>query len=245
MKQLFFKTPDDPAVAKPPPQPEGEEQSTPIEPEPTIRWRALINLIIFVIILSFALSGPAMRYLGAYLVLRDEPGKADVIVILGGSPAVRGLAGADYYNQGLAPRVFLCRGGLERAELLKGLDLSDTGNWGLTRRILTEKGVPAEAVTLDPIFVDSTFAEAKRVQAFLLGHQLTSMILVTSDFHSRRAYLTLSKVLGPGIRIISLPSQYDVYQADAWWRDRYSAKRVVMEYQKLLFFKWESFWEDE
>ena len=220
--------------------------STPLEPTRSSRTRLIFQGLVILALILVSFSGPFLQGIGNYLVLEDRPEKADLIVLLAGSPVVRGLAAADYYNQGLAPKIFLSRGGLEQSSLLKGLtglDLSDTGYWALTRDIMVAKGVPKSAVVMDTQFVDSTLAEANRFAEYLKAAPIKKMILVTSRYHSRRAYQTFSHVLGPDVKIISLPSKYDPFQPDAWWHDRASFKNVVLEYQKMLMFRLET-WKE-
>ncbi|MBU2549133.1 MAG: YdcF family protein [Proteobacteria bacterium] len=213
----------------PGPAPPGPE---PIEPARSARWKRIFNGIILLIVVLVALQGPILRAIGQGLVRQDPPEKADLIVLLAGSPVARSLAAADYYKQGLAPRIFMSRGYLAGADLVDDLDLSDTGEWGLTYRILTAKGVPSEAIIRDPVFVDSTVSEARRFRAWMAERPARSIILVTSRFHSARAWMVFTRVLGPEVRVISLPSRYDPFDPDAWWEDRAQAKAVVLEYQK-------------
>jgi uncharacterized SAM-binding protein YcdF (DUF218 family) len=220
--------------------------SDPVEPARSSRTRFIFQILVILALLLVSFSGPFMQSLGNYLVLEDSPQRADLIVVLAGSPAVRGVAAADYYNQELAPKIYLSRGGLEQSNLLvglTGLDLTDTGNWGLTKDIMTAKGVPESAVTVDTQFVDSTLAEARRFDEYRKTSPVKKIILVTSRYHSRRAFQTFSHVLGPDVEIISLPSQYDPFQADGWWGDRSSFKNVVLEYQKMLLFRIET-WKE-
>ena len=199
------------------------------------RWRRRIIYLLVLVLLAVLVFRLSARSIGEYLVLEDQTQKADVIVVLGGSAVVRALAAAERYKEGLAPLVYASRGFMARADLVQDIDLRDTGNWGLTLRILKEKGVPEEAVYMDQPFVSSTIAEARRMKTFMEDRDFSSLILITSAFHSRRAAKTFARILGPDYKIISLPSRYDPFNAEHWWRDRSSAKMVVLEYQKMLF----------
>ena len=85
----------------------------------------------------------------------------------GGQSGGTGSGRGGPLSGGLAPVVFMTRGQLERPELLADLPIDDTGTWGLTQRILTGHGVPAEAIVMDSGFVDSTIEEAKRVRTLI------------------------------------------------------------------------------
>lgn len=222
-----------------------EPEMMPIEPAKESRLMFLFRIVLILIVVLSILSGPLLQLMGNYLVLRDDEAKADLIVVLAGSPVVRSLAAAEYYNRGLGLKLWVSRGGLERSELLPKMDASETGNWGLSRKIMITRGVPSEAVFLDSQHVASTIEEAFRVKEYLKGKNYKSLILVTSEFHSRRACLTFEKVLGSNIKIISLPSRYDPFEAEGWWRRRADAKHCFMEYQKLVFFFFEYAFGDE
>lgn len=220
--------------------PDRPPMTGPVEPEKSSRFKVIFNLILVLVLIAAGSWRPIFTAAGRYLVLESPVEKADVIVVLAGSPVVRTLAAADYFRQGLAPRVFLSRGWLEKASLLKELDIDRTGNWELSRKILTQSGVPEEAIDLDPSFVPSTIGEAKLVKKYMAEKGFKKLILVTSRFHSRRAFIIFSHFLAEEeIKIVSLPSRYDPFDPEKWWTKRQMAKTVVLEYQKLLYLKLE------
>ena len=207
----------------------------PVEPSRPRRWRTWINVAIVVLVVFFALLDPVLTALGEWLVVEDKPVPADVMMVLGGSPVVRSLAAADYYRQNYAPLIFVSRGSLERADLVKDVDLTGAGEWGIVSRVLTAKGVPPESIIIDTRYVGSTMGEAHRAKKFIRERRIKNLILVTSRFHSRRARWIFQRVLGDGVNVISLPSKYDSFNPQAWWHNREQSKWVVLEYQKLLY----------
>ncbi len=214
----------------------GEPTPTPLEPPSLSRVKFALNLLLLLVVFMLILRGPLLQSLGRALIVEDQPAKAEVMVILGGSPAVRGMAAADYYQEGLAPLIFICRGQLEQASLLGGLRTDDTGDWGLTRRILASRGVPDSALVMDSAHADNTLEEAYRVKDFLDAKGAKSLILVTSRYHSRRAVMAMRHVLGEDINIISLPSKYDPFDPAHWWSRPADAKRAVLEFQKIAYY---------
>ena len=202
------------------------------------RW---IKPLFVLVLIVLAVWSPLMNEAGRYLYLQDEPQKADIIVLLAGSPVVRTLAAADYYNQHLAPEIWVSRGGIERPELIPDIDLSNFGNSALSYKILESRGVPPSAIIRDPVWMASTMDEAERFKTFSQGKNYKKIILVTSRYHSRRSYIIFTSILGDDVQVISLPSKYDPWQGEKWWTTRSGAKNVVLEYQKLLFFYLERF----
>ena len=216
----------------------------PIEPGRTKRWRTWINIAVVVLVVLFSLKEPVLVALGEWLVVEDKPVPAELMVVLGGSPVVRSLAAVDDYHKKYAPLIFVSRGDLQRHELVEDVDLTDTGEWGLIFRVLTARGVPAEAIIIDTVYVNSTMDEARRMKTFIQGRGVKNLILVTSRYHSRRASWIFQRVLGDEVNIISLPSKYDPFNPQEWWHHRAQSKWLALEYQKLLF-TYLQFWSEK
>ncbi len=67
----------------------------------------------------------------------------------------------------------------------------------------------------------------------------TTILLVTSRFHSNRARLIFEDELAQEdlddkVNIISTPSPYDPFDPENWWKDRRQARNTFMEYLKLI-----------
>jgi hypothetical protein len=59
---------------------------------------------------------------------------------------------------------------------------------------------------------------------------------VTSKYHTRRAAEIYRYLANGRVQIIASPARDDDFQAETWWRDRISTRRLVIEYQKWLSF---------
>src|SRR4030095_8770229 len=67
---------------------------------------------------------------------------------------------------------------------------------------LTQAGVPASSIELLPGRISSTFDEAALMRAYARTHAVKSVIIATSEYHTRRALCTLPRVLrGRGAEI--------------------------------------------
>ena len=174
--------------------------------------------------------------LGQFLVREDRPEKADLIICLSGSLVDRTLTAADLYRAGWSHKIFIFReerpNGYELLEK-RGIRLPETRDH--SREILLSSGVPKAAILSDAREVTSTYDEARIMQDFLKSHPLSKVILVTSKFHSRRAYLTFRSLLdSPPIRILSCPTSYDTFNPRRWWKKETSRENLLLEYQKFL-----------
>ena len=68
---------------------------------------------------------------------------------------------------------------------------------------------------------------------------MDKILLVSSKYHSLRSAKIFRWALGDldrEVKVISCPTSYDNFNAGAWWSSREDAKRVVMEYAKLVNF---------
>jgi len=218
--------------------------ATPIEPESAASTRlslfkwVLFTVVFFYILLSY-FHGPILSQLGQYLVVQHPPAKSDLIVCLAGGDVERGLASADLFARGLAPRIFIAREPLpEGLETLKQKGIAYPESIDLVTMIFRGLGVPESAVIRSDQPVESTFEEAERVGALIQDKKYRSLILVTSPTHSRRAWLTFRKAIpDKDFRITVAPTPYSKFRAEDWWKNRRYVREVIIEYQKLVYYK--------
>ncbi len=199
-----------------------------------------IFFIIFVLYFILSLySVPILIQLGKYLIVEHEPKKSDLIVCLAGSNLERAPAAADAYKEGLAPCIF-------RAKVLepdgygyvKEKVEDYPSDFELFKKILQGLGVPKNAILTTEHRVNSTISEAGMIHDFVREGDYKSIILITSPTHSRRAWNTFKKVFGEDeVRLISLPSHYQEFDPKDWWKSRRYLKEVILEYQKLIYYK--------
>jgi hypothetical protein len=177
-----------------------------------------------VFILGGLLTVALLATSGRFLVV-NQPRKSDVIVVLAGETDRRPARGLDLLDQGYAQRLIL--------------DVPEAKIYQWSQTELARKyvgGLPqASAITVCPIYAHSTRDEAQDVSRCLRRLNAHSILLVTSDYHTRRALSVFSRVL---------PADYSIAAAfDAgefgvqWWRYREWAKVNVEEWSKLIW--WE------
>src|SRR6185295_12114049 len=128
------------------------------------------------------------------LVVRAELPHADALVVLAGSATYveRTQRAAQLFANGVAARIVLTNDNLpsgwsalqERNPLFVELAVEE----------LKRQGVPADKIEIMPGFVSSTYDEITRVREYSAAHGLRSILIVTSAYHSRRAWWTLRHV---------------------------------------------------
>jgi uncharacterized SAM-binding protein YcdF (DUF218 family) len=167
----------------------------------------LVSTLLFLLALGAYYRAPAL--------LTVDSGKcnAGAMVVLGGDPIGRPLRAAELFDEGAAPVVIV----------------SGDGDNEEVARALMARGVPASAI-LREAKSGSTEQNAEMSVAVLKSRGITSAIIVTSWFHSRRALQTFRKV-APEITFYSRPSSYALSRAE-WSRTGTSA-HIRAEYLKL------------
>lgn len=201
-----------------------------------MRRRRIVGGLAALVALAVA-TLPLLRAAGRFLVEDDPLQHADAIVVLAGSYPDRILEAAALYRDGWAPRLILCRepenAGFRK---LRALGVRVPRPFEINRTVAEQLGVPADAITVLDRPAASTVSEADVVLAEIQARGYRSILLVTSKYHSHRAGLIYRHLAGGRVAVIVRAARDDDFQPDAWWRDRASARRVAIEYQKLLTF---------
>jgi hypothetical protein len=162
---------------------------------------------------------------GQFLVV-NQPRKSDVMVVLAGETDRRPARGLELLDQRYAPRLIL--------DVPAGTKIYQWSQAEIARKYVEE--LPqASAISVCPIYGHSTRDEAQDVARCLQGANARSILLVTSDYHTRRALSIFER---------ALPADYSIAAAfDAsefgghWWRHREWAKVNFEEWLKLIW--WE------
>jgi vancomycin permeability regulator SanA len=187
-----------------------------------MRFSRLLIVVLPVVILV-GLASQAARFL-----VVDQPAKSDAIVVLAGETNVRPARALELLRQGVAPRVFM---DVRTPDLIYDQPLTDIARGYMD-------GLPeASRVSICPIVGFSTNAEADDVSRCLQSLGAHRVLIVTSDYHTRRALMILRHHLPQyqfNVAAARNPEQF----GEAWWTNREWAKTVFDEWSKLLW--WEA-----
>ena len=167
------------------------------------------------------------RQAGRWLVV-DEPTKSDAIVVLAGETNSRPERALNLLNQGIAPHVFL---DAEKRNLIYDELLVD-----IARRYIDTRG-ESSRVSVCAIEATSTVSEVHDVNRCLQSIGAHHVLIVTSDFHTRRARMILSH----GLRNyeVHIAAAHNDWQfGEKWWTHREWAKTTFDEWLKIVW--WEA-----
>lgn len=201
------------------------------------RRRIAVLALSALLLCGYAARGPILRAAGRFLVFEDPPAKADAIVVLAGSFPDRILEAVALYEEGLAPRIVLCRAPEGRAmKRLRERGIDKGSDADRNRDVALQLGLPPQAIEVLDRAAGSTFGEANEVLRHISKHGYRSILLVTSKSHTRRAAWIYRHLVGDEVRIIVRAARDDGYRPETWWRNRVSTRRLIIEYQKLFVF---------
>lgn len=138
----------------------------------------------------------------------DRCQSADAIVVVsGGDTFARSEAGIELYKNGWA-RAIVFSGAAQ--------DKSGPSNAATMKEQALAAGVPMSAIYIDE-FSNTTQENAENSQSIFESHGFEEVILVTSGYHQRRAYLEFEKRAG-AIEILNYPVINDRdWSSGFWW----------------------------
>lgn len=187
----------------------------------------------------YLLRKPIFTAVGNFLVVSDPLQKADAIAVLSGSGVIRGRTAADLYLQGLAPRILITREDYRyRSEELARYGIHVLEEHEIAREVLRYMKVPQDCVSVLDGYNESTVAEARKYLDYMQSHRLNRLLVVTSNFHSRRSRIIFRRIFsGSNITVLVHPGPPSFeFNPDGWWTHRDNIRNLLFEYQKLLFY---------
>jgi uncharacterized SAM-binding protein YcdF (DUF218 family) len=161
--------------------------------------------------------------MGRFLVETQPPEPADMIVVLGGDwYGNRILKAAELAKQGYAPLVLVSGGGYLYGRYEGDLAIPYAVSHGYDEKMFIKLLHPTT----------STRDEAKAVIPELRRRGVKKYILVTTEFHTRRAG-NLFRQTGPDleVRVVASP---DTLHWNNWWTDREGRKMFLLEWTKTV-----------
>jgi uncharacterized SAM-binding protein YcdF (DUF218 family) len=179
---------------------------------------------------------PLLRYTASIIISSDpEPGIADAIVLLAGGEAGRAWGAADLYRDKFGSYVVVTVEPVlpDVAELRKmGIEMAT----GLDNnvRILRGLGVPEEKIIRVEPYVEDTFDELVHVGELAAEKHWKSLVIVTSNYHTRRTRLAAKYVFGGAFEFTVVSSRHGGLNQSGWWQNRRDVRTFLIEFEKLV-----------
>ena len=190
------------------------------------RGGALVSVIILVVVVVLCavlywVRHPILRFAGEWWVIDQPAAHADALLLLGDDNfyADRATHAAELIRHGVAP-VVVASG----RRLRPGAGVVE-----LQEHDLIERGVPKDKIIRFPHDAESTLEEAVALSRLCTERHFHSVIVVTSNYHARRARHIFDKVFPPTITVSVAGAHDGDFDPEHWWEKRKSQELFVHE----------------
>lgn len=195
---------------------------------------SLLSLL-FAIVLGFTIylvRFPLLRFVGESWIVEDTLERSDAIIVLSDDNfyADRATRAAQVYREGKAPLV-----------VASGRRLRPyAGIAELMEHDLIERGVPKDKIVRVTHDAENTLDEAQVLAEMAKQRNWRSVIVVTSNYHTRRARYIFSHVFPAGTVIRVTAARDGDFEPEHWWEKRLAVKEFAREITGMLVAVWEA-----
>lgn len=187
--------------------------------------KLFVLLLIFVALVFFG-HPFLLDKAGRLLYKKDALKPADVIVVLSGEDNERVEYGAYLFREKWAKKNRI---------IMAGGPAAWKYSWASLMKEHAEYiGIPGKYILLEDKS-RTTEEDAKYTREILWKYGYKSIILVTSPYHSKRAFTIFQKVMGNDIEVISAPVENSWFKFKEWWKRRRDRSMVLSEGSKFLW----------
>jgi uncharacterized SAM-binding protein YcdF (DUF218 family) len=193
----------------------------------------LIVLLSFVILcaLLYLVRRPILRFVGESWIVEDADAPADALIVLSDDNfyADRATRAAELFRKGKAP-IVVASG--RRLRPMAGIA-------ELMEHDLIERGVPKDKIIRLAHDADNTREEAEALTKLAAQRKWHSVIVVTSNYHTRRARYIFHRVFPQGIEVRMASAHDGDFDPQHWWENCKSIKQLTREFVGMMVAIWE------
>lgn len=192
----------------------------------------LIGVVITLLcVVIYVARYPLMRLTAENWIVEDSPEHSDAILVLGNDNFYgdRASRATELYRQGWAPLVVA-----SGKRLRPGADAA-----ALVEHDLVERGVPKEKIVRYAHDAENTREEAEGLLGIVTARKWKSVIVVTSNYHTRRARYIFQKVFGAACSVRVASAHDAEFDPERWWEKRSSVKLFAREMEGMVVAMWE------
>lgn len=178
----------------------------------------VIFLIITTVTFFLILKGEEfLIYFGRNLVVSDEIKEADLIVALGGEN-IRKKEAVRLFREGYGKKILFTGFEIEKEDYYR-------------------YGIKDKDFIYPVRFLSNTYEEAVFTRDTAVKNGFKSVIVVTSNYHTRRTSYIFKKLLEKeGIKVMVYPAVSKNLDLEKWWKSRFLRKVVIIEWVGLLYY---------
>ena len=181
--------------------------------------------------LLYLVRAPILRFVGQTWIVEDPLERSDAILVLSDDNfyADRAQRAAELYRHGMAPVVVASGRRLRPYAGIAELMVHD----------LAERGVPKDKIEAFAQDADNTKDEARALALLASKKKWRSVIVVTSNYHTRRSRYIFRHVFPPATRVFLASAPDGDFDPENWWQHRKSLKELTREMAGLVVAIWE------
>ncbi len=189
--------------------------------------------ILLVLLVGWWCRFNILRSFGNFLVGTDPPAHGDALYVLGGAAVERAISANRLFHEGVAPVVIFTGGVRPEVLRINGIDRTEAD---ICRRAAVIAGIPQARTEVLEIG-SSTREESFAVRDQALARGYDTVVVVTTEFHTRRVGNVFREALEPaGITVLVRAAPSHRYNAARWWQSEDGLIMVNNEYVKLLYY---------
>lgn len=192
-----------------------------------MRKRIFVTLVVCICLFLVIFHVQVLTLLADFLIIKDHLQKVDAIVVLSGDTmGGRVPKGVALFKEGYSRKIVMIGGLIQ---------------WNTDEPDIMKKHAIALGLKESDILVvnqgKSTYAQAKRMLEIMKNNNFKSAIVVTSNFHTRRARYIFKKTFSKNkYNLIVSASDTKRFNPSRWWKNSGYAKILFYEYTKLLWY---------
>lgn len=196
----------------------------------------LLKLIVSLFLVTFSLGlyfvrHPIFRFAAESWVIEDPLERADVLIVLSDDNfyADRATRAAELFREGKAPLIVA-----SGRRLRPGAGITE-----LMEHDLVERGVPKDKILRFAQDGDNTRDEAEALAKLAKTKNWRKAIVVTSNYHTRRARYIFRHVFPQDVEIRMASARDGDFDPENWWEKRKSTKLFLREIGGMMVTIWE------
>jgi uncharacterized SAM-binding protein YcdF (DUF218 family) len=186
----------------------------------------LYNLVALFFVFAIALwvINPIEKMASYLLINPSTIATADVAIVLSGGSGDRVEKAVSLLNQNKVRRLLMTGG-----PRFNSSEAASMKNYAISL------GVPEDKISLEER-AQSTYENATFTKPIIKNWGVKSIIVVTSDYHTRRSHLVFKNVYGDSVTLQTVGGNRLV-TPELWFRNHEMSEKVLQEWGKIIIYK--------
>ena len=205
------------------------------------KFKIVVGVISLTIFLVLIFRASLLTAYAELFEVNNAKKGAGAIICLSGGKQTRIPKTIELWNQGYAPKVFLT----DERKINRDYSHLEISNTEFAKEVskIMKLDVPWGIIPSKDGGATSTFDEAFDALSFAKENDWKRIIIVTDNFHTRRALHAFKKVFqGSGIEIQASGAANDIFSSENWWK---SDRGILSYFSETIKFPIYFFWSTE